>query len=139
LGCSKQIFKRFAWSGFQTLTKLFKMSRVISIHEYKLRDNISGEQFEAAVESAREQNLFELPGLTSYSFLKRIRGTREVEYIAEWIYENREMWERLWGKIDAPIKKEDYPEEWKIWEDELLAPLLSQDPDSINFAAYEEF
>ena len=115
------------------------MHKVISIHEYKLKNGITGEQFEAAVESARERKLFNLPGLTDYHFLKRIRGTRQVEYTAIWIYENREVWEKLWGKADAPIQKKDYPEKWKIWEDEVLASLLTQEPDRIHFAAYEEF
>ena len=62
-----------------------------------------------------------------------------VAYTAIWVYKNREAWEKLWGKADKPIKKENYPEKWKIWEDQLLAPLLSQDPDHIYYAAYEEF
>ena len=115
------------------------MKRVISVHEYELKNSISGGQFEAAVENARKRELFDLPGLMKYYFLKRIRGTREVEYIAIWIYESRAAWERLWGKADSPLKKEDYPEKWKIWEDEILAPLLAQDPDRIDYAAYEEF
>jgi hypothetical protein len=115
------------------------MGSVISIHEYKLRHGVTSEQFEATVENARNQELFDLPGLVEYHFLKRIRGTKMVEYSAIWTYENRDVWERLWGKTDNPLEKEEYPEKWKIWEDELLAPLLSQDPDRIDFAAYEEF
>lgn len=115
------------------------MGKVISVHEYKLKDDITAEQFEAAVENAREQELFDLPGLTEYYFLKRIRGTKPVEYTAIWIYKNREVWEKIWGETDSPISKEDYPNKWKVWEDELLAPLLTQDPDRIEFAAYEEF
>lgn len=115
------------------------MNRVISIHEYKLKNDISGEQFEATVEKARELDLFNLPGLIEYHFLKRIRGSRNVEYSAIWIYQNREAWEKLWGKADSPIKKENYPKKWKIWEGEFLAPLLAQDPDRIDYAAYEEF
>lgn len=115
------------------------MNRVISIHEYKLKNGKSSEQFEVAVENARQQELFSLPGLIEHYFLKRIRGTRKVEYTAIWIYENREAWEKLWGKANNPVKKEDYPEKWKIWEDEILAPLIASDPDSIDYAAYEEF
>jgi len=29
-------------------------------------------------------------------------------------------------------------EKWRIWEEELLAPILSGDPDVIRFTAYEE-
>jgi len=116
-----------------------KMQRVISIHEYKLKKGVSGEQFERAVEKARERELFRLPGLMQYHFLKRIRGTRKVDYTAIWIYKDLETWEKIWGKAERPITKELYPEKWKIWEDELLAPLLTQEPDHIYFAAYEEF
>jgi hypothetical protein len=115
------------------------MDRVISIHEYKLMDNATAEQFEAAVENARKQKLFELPGLVEYHFLKKIRGTKSVKYSAIWVYENRKVWEKLWGKVDSPTPKDNYPENWKVWEEELLAPLLTQGPDRIDFAAYEEF
>ena len=115
------------------------MNRVISIHEYRLKSHVSEEQFEATVQMARELDLFNVPGLIEFHFLKRIRGTRQVEFIAVWIYENREAWEKLWGKADNPIEKADYPEKWKIWENELLASLLTQDPDRIDYAAYEEF
>lgn len=115
------------------------MSKIISIHEYKLKPDKTAGQFEAAVEYAREQELFDLPGLIEYHFLKRIRGTKMVEYTALWIYESRAVWEKVWGTADDPISKDKYPEKWKIWEDELLTPLLTQDPDRIEFAAYEEF
>jgi hypothetical protein len=115
------------------------MVKIICIHEYKLKEGVSSQQFEAAVDDARKAELFSLPDLMEYHFLRRIRGTREVEFAAIWIYENRESWEKLWGKADWPVRKEDYPERWKIWEDEILAPLLAQDPDRIDFAAYEEF
>ena len=115
------------------------MAKVISVHEYKLKDGVSRQQFEAAVEDARKAELFSLPGLMEYHFLRRIRGTREVEFAAIWIYENRESWEKLWGKADRPVRKEDYPEKWKIWEDEVLAPLLAQDPERLDYVAYEEF
>jgi hypothetical protein len=115
------------------------MTKIISIHEYKLKDGVSIQQFEAAVDDAHKAELFSLPGLIEYRFLKCIRGTRGVEFAAIWIYENRESWEKLWGNVDRPVRKVDYPEKWKIWEDEILAPLLAQDPDRIEYAAYEEF
>jgi len=115
------------------------MGKVISVHEYKLRDDVTADQFEAAVENARKQGLFDLPGLVEHHFLKRIRGIKKVEYIAIWVYENRAIWEKVWGTADNPIPKDKYPENWKVWEDELLSPLLTGDPDCIDFAAYEEF
>lgn len=114
------------------------MTKVISIHEYILQEGISPEHFEQAAETARNRGLFNLPGLTDYYFLKHIRGTRQSDYTAIWIYENRNVWEKLWGKPGSPFKKEDYPVLWKIWENELLAPLLSQDPDRIFYASYDE-
>jgi hypothetical protein len=29
-------------------------------------------------------------------------------------------------------------QKWQVWENEILAPLLSQDPDTIRFTSYEE-
>lgn len=115
------------------------MAKVISVHEYKLKDGVSRQQFEAAVEDARQADLFSLAGLIDCHFVQRIRGTRDIEFAAIWMYESRESWERLWGKVGQPVRKEHYPEKWKIWEDEILAPLLAQDPDRIDYAAYEEF
>ena len=115
------------------------MNRIMSIHEYTLRRGVSAAQFEEVVEKAKERNLFNLPGLIEYHFLKRIRGTRQVAYATIWIYENMDAWAKLWGTVENPIKKEDYPEQWKSWENEILASLLTQDPDKIFYAAYEEF
>ena len=114
------------------------MSKIISIHEYLLKKNVTSEQFEKAIEQARNRRLFDLPGLIDYQFLKHIRGTRKVQYAAIWIYESKNSWEKLWGSADKPIQKEDYPEQWKIWENEILAPLLVQDPGRIYYASYEK-
>jgi hypothetical protein len=38
----------------------------------------------------------------------------------------------------GPREREKYPEKWRIWEEELLAPVLSGHPDAIRFTAYEE-
>jgi hypothetical protein len=62
-----------------------------------------------------------------------------VQYAAIWIYKDRDSWEKLWGKANNPVKKEDYPEKWKLWENKILAPLLTQDPDHIYYAAYDKF
>jgi hypothetical protein len=114
------------------------MAKLISIHEYILNENVTGMQFEKAIEYACSLGLFDLPGLIDHRFLKYIRGTRQVQYAAIWIYADRESWEKLWGPVNNPIKKEDYPGKWKIWENEILTPLLAQDPDKIYFASFEE-
>ena len=100
---------------------------------------MAGEKFEMAVADARNRGLFNLPGLVAHHFLKHIRGTRKAAYTAVWVYEDRKVWEKLWGTVDNPIKKENYPEKWKIWENQILAPLLAQDLDHIYYAAYEEY
>jgi hypothetical protein len=115
------------------------MGKIISIHEYTLKNNVSHTQFEIAVEHARHIGLFNLPGLQKYYFLKHIRGTRKGEYAAVWIYESKDSWVKLWGTEENPKPKNEYPNNWNIWEDEILAPLLSQEPDRIFYAAYEEF
>ena len=30
------------------------------------------------------------------------------------------------------------PDNWKVWEREILAPFLAEDPDAIRFTTYEE-
>ena len=114
------------------------MPRVISVHEYELHDAADPEAFEAAIRKARAENLLALPGLADYVLLKGIKGARTRRYGAIWIYESRAAWEALWGPPDDPIEKPDYPENWKIWEDEVLAPYLSEDPDTIRFTSYRE-
>ena len=113
------------------------MPEVISVHEYVLKPEADPAAFEAAIQAARERGLLRLPGLVDYHFLRGIRGTRRDQYTAIWIYESRAAWEALWGPVDAPRSKEDYPESWKIWEDEVLAPFLDQDPDKISYTSYE--
>ena len=55
-----------------------------------------------------------------------------------WVYESREAWERLWGTLERPLERTQYPEKWRVWEEELLAPILRGHPDAITFTAYEE-
>ncbi len=114
------------------------MPRIISIHEYVLRDEVDAAAFEAALREARERGLFQLPGLERFHFLRGIRGDRRGRYAAVWVYESRDAWEALWGPVDAPATKADYPETWKVWEDEVLAPFLAGDPDRITFTSYQE-
>jgi hypothetical protein len=114
------------------------MPTVISIHEYVLKPGVDGRQFEDALRTAQDRGLFRLPGLLAYHVVKGIKGTRQGHYTAIWIYESREAWEALWGPVEQPRKKHEYPANWQVWEDEILAPLLSQDPDAITFTSYEE-
>ncbi len=114
------------------------MSRVISIHEYELRAETDPAAFETALREARAENLLALPGLENYHLLKGIKGARLHKYSAIWIYESRTAWEALWGPPDDPLEKEQYPENWQIWEDEVLSPYLSGDPDALRFTSYRE-
>jgi len=114
------------------------MVRMISIHEYDLRPGSGAERFEQAFRAAEARGLFELPGLTAHHFAKGVKGARQDAYAAVWIYESREAWERLWGTLERPLGRTGYPEKWRIWEEELLAPILSSHPDAITFTAYEE-
>jgi hypothetical protein len=79
-----------------------------------------------------------LPGLVEYHFGRGIKGSRTEHYAAIWIYESIQAWEKLWGSPDKPVGKANYPKNWQVWEDEILAPLLNQDPDRINYTDYEE-
>lgn len=114
------------------------MSKVISIHEYVLKPDISDDQFEQAFRDAETRGLFRMPGLVAYHFVKGIKGTRRGDYTAIWIYESRAAWEHLWGTVEHPRNKHEYPENWQVWEEAVLAPLLTQDPDTITFTSYEE-
>lgn len=110
--------------------------QVISIHEYELKPSVEGAQFEGAFKEAEARGLFELPGLVRYQFVKGMRGARRGKYAAIWVYESLEAWEQIWGPVDRPIPKEQYPDKWLTWEDEVLAPFLSQDPDKLNYTSY---
>ena len=114
------------------------MSKVISIHEYVLKPGADGKEFEEAIQRARDDGLLRLPGLTDYFLVKGIKGPRNGRYAAIWVYEGREAWERLWGTPVNPLPKQKYPETWKIWEDDVLAPFLAENPDTIRFTSYQE-
>jgi hypothetical protein len=114
------------------------MKRVISVHEYILKQSVSGQEFEDAILNARERGLLRLPGLVDYYLVKGIRGHRNGLYAAVWIYESKTAWEHLWGPINQPRSKAEYPRNWKVWENEILLPFLDQDPDKIRFTAYQE-
>jgi hypothetical protein len=114
------------------------MACVISIHEYDLRPDVTDTDFERAVRDAERRGLFALPGLVEHRFLKGFKGARRDAYAAVWVFESRQAWESLWGRLDAPLPFADYPPNWKIWETEVLAPFLSRHPDTIRFTSYEE-
>jgi hypothetical protein len=110
------------------------MARIISVHEYDLTPGSGPAQFEQAIRTAERRGLFDLPGLIAHHFVRGVKGARSGAYAAVWIYESRDAWERLWGTLERP----QYPEKWRVWEEELLAPILSGHPDAITFIAYEE-
>lgn len=115
------------------------MPHIISIHEYTLKPDVEAAAFERAVKRAREQGLLQIPGLSEFHFLKGVKGTRRGQYAALWVYESREAWESVWGPPERSKSKAEYPRNWQIWEDEVLAPYLVSDPDRIVFTAYETF
>jgi heme-degrading monooxygenase HmoA len=114
------------------------MARVISIHECELRPDADGAAFERAFRDAERRGHFDLPGLVEHHFLRGFKGARQGAYSAVWIFESREAWERLWGSLEAPRQAARYPKTWRVWENEVLAPFLSQHPDAIRFTSYEE-
>jgi hypothetical protein len=114
------------------------VAKVISIHEYELKPGVLEANFERAIGDAERRGLLNLPGLVGHHFLKGLKGARRGAYAAIWIFESREAWERLWGPVEAPRPAAEYPDNWKVWENEILAPLLTQDPDTIRFTSYQE-
>jgi hypothetical protein len=56
--------------------------KVISIHEYALKPNVTERQFEQALKEAQARGLLRLPGLTAYHFIKGVKGIRRGEYSA---------------------------------------------------------
>jgi hypothetical protein len=114
------------------------MALVISVHEYELKPDVDEAAFENAIRDAERRGLFNLPGLTSHYFLRGFKGHRRGTYAALWIFESAKAWESLWGPADCPKPAEEYPESWKIWEREILASFLKQDPDTIRFTTYAE-
>lgn len=114
------------------------MGKVISIHRYQVKPGSTQQDFMDTIVEAVEMELFDLPGLESYRFMFGIKGEDRGRWSAIWVYSSRESWERLWGTTSKPKTKAYYPEKWRRWEDELLAPLLDGDPDTISFSVYEE-
>jgi hypothetical protein len=114
------------------------VARVISIHEYELKPGVDPEVFERTFKRADQEGLFDLPGLIDYVLLRGMKGHRRNQYTVLWVYQDRAAWERLWGPPDDPYGPESYPERWKSWERDFLAPLLETDPDHIHYTSYDE-
>lgn len=114
------------------------MTRIVSVHAYVLAPGVDGARLEQAFREAAARGLFQLPGLVEYRLARGIKGARRGSYAAIWVYENRAAWERLWGPPDRPRAAAEYPASWRAWEQEVLAPLLAEDPDRIAYTTYEE-
>ena len=110
---------------------------IVSIHHYELSPEATPAEFLDAVREAERRNLFDLPGLVGHQFVRGIKGTRTDGFTALWYYESREAWAALWGTPADPIPPAEYPESWRTWESELLAPVLDGDPDRIDYTTYE--
>jgi len=77
------------------------MARVISIHEYDLKPGVDLAAFERAIRDAERRGLFGLAGLVEHHFLRGIKGARRDAYSAVWVFESREVWEKLWGTLSV--------------------------------------
>lgn len=114
------------------------MAPVLSLHSYQLAAGVDASELARAFARARAQGLFDLPGLLEVRLLHGIRGQQKGEWAALWIYESRQAWQALWGPVEEPHGPADYPQAWRRWERELLAPLLDRDPDTIILTAYQQ-
>lgn len=111
---------------------------VVSVHHYELADSTAPSEFRDAVSEAVSRGLFEeVPGLVEYRIGQGIRGARTGEFAAVWVYESKEAWTDVWGPVGDPVAKTEYPDPWLTWEDELLNPVLADDPDAIEYTSYE--
>lgn len=111
---------------------------ITSVHHYELAESVDPAAFHDAAEEAVDRGLFErIPGLVDYRIVRGIRGDRAGKFAAIWRYESREAWADVWGAVGDPVPETAYPEEWLTWEEELLAPLLADDPDEIGYTSYE--
>lgn len=111
---------------------------VVSVHHYELAESATASDFRDAVSEAVDRDLFEaVPGLIDYRIGRGVRGARTGSFAAVWIYESRDAWTDVWGPVGDPVSKAEYPEPWLTWEDELLEPVLTEDPDAIEYTSYE--
>lgn len=110
---------------------------IVSIHNYTLAESVTGDDFREVVKEAERRDLFDLPGLVDHQFLRGVKGARKNEFTAVWWYASRDAWRTLWGPVDDPVSKEEYPKKWAEWENQLLATILVEDPDEIEYTTYE--
>ena len=114
------------------------MARVISIHEYDLKPGVDLAALRARYPRRGAARPFRPRGPRRASFLRGIKGARRDAYSAVWVFESREVWEKLWGTPEAPRPPAEYPKEWAVWENDILAPFLVRHPDTTRFTSYEE-
>ena len=111
---------------------------IVSVHHYELAESTPPSEFRDAVAEAVNRGLFEdVPGLVDYRIGRGIKGDRTDKFAAVWTYESRKAWVDVWGPVGDPVPKSEYPDAWLEWEDELLDPLLADDPDEIEYTSYE--
>jgi hypothetical protein len=111
---------------------------IVSIHHYELAESANPSDFHDAVAEAVRRDLFEqIPGLVDYRIGRGIKGDRTGHFAAVWTYESEEAWIDLWGPPDDPVPKTAYPHAWRVWEADLLAPILAEDPDEIRYTSYD--
>ena len=113
------------------------MGRIFSIHEYDLRSDVEGADFERELRQGGAGGILQIPGLVSHQFGRGVKGARLGGHAALWIYESRDAWERLWGPPERPLPPEAYPPDWRRWE-EILSPFLAVPAHTVRFTAYEE-
>src|SRR5215467_6780319 len=115
------------------------MARMISVHEYELRPGTDPERFEQILRDAEALGLFDLPGLVSHHLVKGVKGVRRDAYAAIWVYESREVWERLWGTPEHPKTLAEYPEQWgfgkisSCCQSSVLTPTRSGSPRTRSY------
>lgn len=111
---------------------------ITSIHRYELAASADPSDFYDAVDEAVDRGVFDrIPGLAGYQILHGIKGERTEEFAAVWMYESRAAWRDVWGPVSNPVPKAEYPDAWLTWEEELLDPILAEDPDEIEYTSYE--
>lgn len=111
---------------------------ITSVHHYELAAAADPSDFYDAVSEAVSRGLFErIPGLVDYQIMQGIKGERTDKFAAIWVYESKEAWKDVWGPVDDPVPKTEYPDEWLSWEDELLEPILAENPDEIEYTSYD--
>ncbi|MFP3855075.1 MAG: hypothetical protein ACLFWD_12365 [Anaerolineales bacterium] len=111
-------------------------SAMFSLHYYRLKEGVSRQSLAAAFAQAKEEGLFELPGLQEAYLLWGRKGREADQPAALWVYESYGAWEALWGPPEDPIGQDEYPSRWVRWERELLEPLLVGDPDKVPLTSF---